>query len=49
MTAPTFVNGEWVIPENANEQENPEVILLKQFELSEKERMREIDWFLLSL
>jgi len=33
MTAPSFINGEWVIPDNANEQENPEVILLRQFEL----------------
>jgi len=33
MTAPSFINGEWVIPESANENENPEVILLRQFEL----------------
>lgn len=33
MTAPSFINGEWVIPDNMDEKENPEVILLKQFEL----------------
>merc|ERR1712126_652911 len=33
MTAPSFINGEWVIPENVDEKENPEVILLKQFEM----------------
>jgi len=33
MTAPSFVNGEWVIPDNVDEKENPEVILLKQFEM----------------
>jgi len=33
MTAPSFINGEWVIPENVDEQENPEVILLKKFEM----------------
>ena len=41
MTAPSFINGEWVIPESANENENPEVILLRQFELSKRERERE--------
>jgi len=33
MTAPSFINGEWVIPENVDEQENPEVILMKKFEM----------------
>jgi len=33
MTAPSFINGEWVIPDNVDEQENPEVILLKKFEM----------------
>jgi len=33
MTAPSFINGEWVIPESVDEQENPEVILLKKFEI----------------
>jgi len=33
MTAPSFINGEWVIPDNVDEHENPEVILLKKFEM----------------
>jgi len=33
MTAPSFINGEWVIPDNVDEAENPEVILLKKFEM----------------
>jgi len=31
MTAPTFRNGEWVIPDDVDEGENPEVILMKKF------------------
>lgn len=32
MTAPSFINGEWVIPDTINESDNPEVILMRKFE-----------------
>lgn len=34
MTAPSLINGEWVIPDTINEDDCPEIILLKKFEIA---------------